>query len=115
MGASLSSIKRPRGVQSTNYTSTTAAQAEAESDPACACQIQRAQHEERNLNMARKDPPTDPTEIQRSIEEAIQDLVRRGLVVESGQMRWSKYLLKNLFEHLIDFTQREYRFATFKF
>jgi hypothetical protein len=42
--------------------------------------------------MARKDPPTDPTEIQPSIEEAIQDLVRRGLVVDSGQRRWSDSL-----------------------
>jgi hypothetical protein len=32
--------------------------------------------------MTRKDWPTDPTEIQRSIEEAIQDLVRMGLVVD---------------------------------
>jgi hypothetical protein len=40
--------------------------------------------------MARKDRPTDPTEIQRSIEEAIQDFVRKGLVVDSGQRRWSK-------------------------
>jgi predicted Zn-dependent protease len=39
--------------------------------------------------MTRKDRPTDPTEIQRSIEEAIQDLVRMGLVVDSGQKRWS--------------------------
>ena len=35
--------------------------------------------------MARKDRATDPTEIQRSIEEAIQDFVRKGLVVDSGQ------------------------------
>jgi hypothetical protein len=39
--------------------------------------------------MARKDRATDPTEIQRSIEEAIQDFVRKGLVVDSGQRRWS--------------------------
>jgi hypothetical protein len=43
-----------------------------------------------NLNMPRKDWPTDPAEIQRSIEEAIQKLVRMGLVVDSGQRRWSQ-------------------------
>ena len=32
--------------------------------------------------MPRKDRPTDPAEIQRSIEEGIQELVRKGLVVE---------------------------------
>jgi hypothetical protein len=36
MDASVSSINRPRGAQSANYTSTTAAQAEAESDPGSA-------------------------------------------------------------------------------
>jgi hypothetical protein len=40
--------------------------------------------------MARKDWPKDPAEIQRSIEEAIQKLVRMGLVVDSGQRRWSQ-------------------------
>jgi hypothetical protein len=40
--------------------------------------------------MTRKDWPTDPAEIRRSIEEAIQDLVRKGLVVDSGQRRWSQ-------------------------
>ena len=50
----------------------------------------RAQHEERNLDMPRKDRPTDPAEIQRSIEEAIQELVTKGLVVDSGQRRWSQ-------------------------
>jgi hypothetical protein len=40
--------------------------------------------------MPRKDWPTDPAEIQRSIEEAIQKLVRKGLVVDSGQRRWSQ-------------------------
>jgi hypothetical protein len=40
--------------------------------------------------MRRKDWPTDPAEIRRSIDEAIQDLVRKGLVVDSGQRRWSK-------------------------
>ena len=40
--------------------------------------------------MPRKDRPTDPAEIQRSIEEAIQELVRKGLVVDSGQRRWSQ-------------------------
>jgi hypothetical protein len=65
--------------------------------------------------MARKDPSTDPTEMQPSIKEAIQDLIRRGLVVDSRQRWWSKYLLKNLVEHLIDFTQRPYRFAILEF
>jgi hypothetical protein len=32
----------------------------------------------------------DPAEIRRSIDEAIQDLVRKGLVVDSGQRRWSQ-------------------------
>ena len=40
--------------------------------------------------MTRKDWPTDPAEIRRSIEEAIQDLARKGLVVDSGQRRWSQ-------------------------
>ena len=40
--------------------------------------------------MARKDWPTDPAEIQRSIEAAIQHLVREGWLVDSGQRRWSK-------------------------
>jgi hypothetical protein len=40
--------------------------------------------------MRRKDWPTDPAEIQRLIEEAIQDLARKGLVVDSGQRRWSQ-------------------------
>ena len=40
--------------------------------------------------MARKDRPTDPDEIQLAIEEAIQHLVRKGLVVDSGQRRWSE-------------------------
>ncbi len=40
--------------------------------------------------MTRKDWPTDPAEIRRSIEEAIQELVRKGLVVDSGQRRWSQ-------------------------
>ena len=40
--------------------------------------------------MRRKDWPTDPAEIRRSIDEAIQDLVRKGLVVDSGQRRWSE-------------------------
>ena len=39
--------------------------------------------------MPRKDRPAD-AEIQRLIEEAIQDLVRKGLVVDSGQRRWSQ-------------------------
>jgi hypothetical protein len=40
-------------------------------------------------DMPRKDRPAD-AEIQRSIEEAIQHLVRKGLVVDSGQRRWSQ-------------------------
>ena len=40
--------------------------------------------------MARKDRAKDPTEIQRSIEEAIQELVRKGLAMDSGQRRWSQ-------------------------
>jgi hypothetical protein len=40
--------------------------------------------------MARKDWPTDPAEIQRSIEGTVQELVRKGLVVDSGQRRWSQ-------------------------
>jgi len=40
--------------------------------------------------MARKDWPADPAEIQRSIEEAIQDLVRKGLLIDSGRKKWSQ-------------------------
>jgi hypothetical protein len=40
--------------------------------------------------MARKDRSADPAEIQLAIEAAIQKLVRRGLVVDSGQRRWSQ-------------------------
>ncbi len=40
-------------------------------------------------DMPRKDRPTD-AEILRLIEEAIQDLVREGLVIDSGQRRWSE-------------------------
>jgi hypothetical protein len=40
--------------------------------------------------MARKDWPTDPAEIQRSIEEAIQDCVRKGLLIDSGRKKWSQ-------------------------
>jgi hypothetical protein len=50
----------------------------------------RAQHKGGNIVMRRKDWPTDPAEIRRSIDETIQDLVRKGLVVDSGQRRWSK-------------------------
>jgi hypothetical protein len=39
--------------------------------------------------MAQKDWPTDPAEIQRSIEEAIQDCVRKGLLIDSGRKKWS--------------------------
>jgi hypothetical protein len=49
----------------------------------------RAQHKGGNIVMRRKDWPTDPTEIQRSIEEAIQEAVRKGWLVDSGQKRWS--------------------------
>ena len=44
----------------------------------------------REIGMARKDRLTDPAEIQLAIEAAIQDLVRKGLVVDSGQRRWSQ-------------------------
>jgi hypothetical protein len=37
--------------------------------------------------MARKDWRADPAEIQRSIEEAIQDL---GLLIDSGGKKWSQ-------------------------
>ena len=40
--------------------------------------------------MARKDKSADPAEIQLAIEEAVQELVRKGLVVDSGQRRWSE-------------------------
>ena len=40
--------------------------------------------------MARKKRPTDPAEIQLAIGEAIQDLVRKGLVVELRSGRWSQ-------------------------
>ena len=36
--------------------------------------------------MRRKDWPTDPAEIRCSIDEAIQDLVRKGLVLRSEEM-----------------------------
>jgi hypothetical protein len=38
--------------------------------------------------MARKDWPPDPAEIQHSIEEAIQQFVRKGWLVDSGQRRY---------------------------
>jgi hypothetical protein len=44
----------------------------------------------REIDMAQKDRPTDPAEIQRSIDAAIQDFVGRGLVADSGQRRWSE-------------------------
>jgi hypothetical protein len=40
--------------------------------------------------MARKDQPEDRTQMRIAIEAAIQDLVRMGLVVDSGQRRWSE-------------------------
>jgi hypothetical protein len=48
----------------------------------------RAQHKGGNIVMGRKDWPT--AEIRCSIDEAIRDLVRKGLEVNSGQRRWSK-------------------------
>ena len=39
--------------------------------------------------MARKNWPTDPAEVRRSIEEAIQELVRMGLVMASGAIGFS--------------------------
>ncbi len=43
----------------------------------------------REIDMARKDRPIDPAEIQPAIEETIRHLVMKGLVVDSGQRRWS--------------------------
>jgi hypothetical protein len=40
--------------------------------------------------MVRKDKPKGPTRMQIEIAAAIQDLVGRGLVVDSGQRRWSQ-------------------------
>jgi hypothetical protein len=40
--------------------------------------------------MAKKAEPKGQTQVQIEIEAAIQDLVRRGLVVDSGQRRWSE-------------------------
>ncbi len=40
--------------------------------------------------MARKDRSAGSAEIQLAIEAAIQDFVRRGLVADSGQRRWSE-------------------------
>jgi hypothetical protein len=40
--------------------------------------------------MARKDRSADPAEIQFAIEKAIQDFIRKGLVEDSGQRRWSE-------------------------
>jgi hypothetical protein len=45
----------------------------------------RAQHLIRNIDRARKDKPTDQTQMLIEIRSAIQDLVRKGLVVDSGQ------------------------------
>ena len=50
----------------------------------------RPQHKPRNTDMARKDRPTDPAEIQLAIEEAIQHFVRKGWIVDSGHKRWSQ-------------------------
>jgi hypothetical protein len=44
----------------------------------------------REIDMAPKERPTDPAEIQLAIEEAIQDLVRKGLLVDSRQWRRSQ-------------------------
>jgi hypothetical protein len=40
--------------------------------------------------MARQDRSADPAEIQLAIEAAIRNFVRRGLVADSGQRRWSE-------------------------
>ena len=40
--------------------------------------------------MARQDRSAAPAEIQLAIEAAIQNFVRRGLVADSGQRRWSE-------------------------
>jgi hypothetical protein len=40
--------------------------------------------------MARKDRSADPAEIQFAIEEAIQDCVRKGLLIDSGRKKWSQ-------------------------
>jgi hypothetical protein len=40
--------------------------------------------------MAPKNRSADPIEIQLAIEAAIQDFVRKGLVADSGQRRWSE-------------------------
>jgi hypothetical protein len=42
-----------------------------------------------NSNMARKGKRTDDRDADRN-QAAIQDLVRKGLVVDSGQRRWSQ-------------------------
>jgi hypothetical protein len=42
------------------------------------------------IHMARKDRSADPAKIQLVIEAAIQDFVRKGMVVDSGQRRWSE-------------------------
>jgi hypothetical protein len=44
----------------------------------------------RKIDMARRDRSADPAKIQLAIEAAVQDLVRKGLVVDSGQRRWSQ-------------------------
>jgi hypothetical protein len=48
----------------------------------------RAQRQIRNIDMARKDWPTDQNQMLIEIRAAIQDVVRKGLVVDSGQRRW---------------------------
>jgi hypothetical protein len=42
------------------------------------------------FHMARKDKSTDQNRMRIEIEAAIQDLVTKGLVVDSGQRRWSE-------------------------
>jgi hypothetical protein len=49
----------------------------------------------REIDMARKDRLVDPVEIQLAIEAAIQDLVRKGLLIDSGQRRWSQRTGRN--------------------
>jgi hypothetical protein len=43
-----------------------------------------------NFTMARQDKHADDSTRLNEIRAAIQDLVRRGLVIDSGQRRWLK-------------------------
>jgi len=40
--------------------------------------------------MTRKDMPTDPTQIQIAITAAIQRLVEKGLLFDTGRKRWTE-------------------------